>query len=59
MPKKTKPPMSQAEQSRQFEEAARAAEADGGLNPDEAAKAMERALARIATAVPPKGPSGS
>ena len=42
MPKKTDPPMTQAEQSRRFEEAARAIEADGGLNPTEAAEAMER-----------------
>jgi hypothetical protein len=42
MPKKTEPPMSQAEQSRRFEEAARAIEADGGLSPTEAAEAMER-----------------
>jgi hypothetical protein len=33
MPKKTEPPMSQAEQSRRFLEAARAIEADGGLSP--------------------------
>lgn len=42
MPKMTKPPMTQAEQSRRFEEAARAIEADGGLSPTEAAEAMER-----------------
>jgi hypothetical protein len=44
MPKKTEPPMSQAEQSRRFEEAARAIEADGGLSPTEAAEAMETLL---------------
>lgn len=37
MPKKTEPPMNQAEQSRRFEEAARAIEADGELNPTAAA----------------------
>jgi len=42
MPKKTDPPLSQAEQSRRFEEAARAIEADGGLSPTEAAEALER-----------------
>ncbi len=44
MPKKTDPPMTQAEQSRRFEEAARAIEADGGLSPTEAAEAMEKIL---------------
>lgn len=42
MPKKTDPPMTQAEQSRRFVEAARAIEADGGLSPTEAAAEMER-----------------
>jgi hypothetical protein len=42
MPKKTEPPMNQAEQSRRFEEAARAIEADGGLSPTEAVEAMNR-----------------
>ena len=42
MPKKTDPPMGQAEQSRRFEEAARAIEADGGLSPTEAAEAFDR-----------------
>ena len=42
MPKKTDPPMSQAEQSLRFEEAARAIEADGGLSHDEASAAMDR-----------------
>lgn len=54
MPKKTEPPMSQAEQSRRFEEAARAIEADGGLSPTEAADLMERLTQNIA-----KPPSGS
>lgn len=44
MPKKTDPPMTQAEQSRRFEEAARGIEADGGLSPTEAAEALEHAL---------------
>jgi hypothetical protein len=44
MPKKTDPPMSQAEQSRRFEEAARAIEADGGLSPTEAEALFERAI---------------
>ncbi len=34
--------MSQAEQRRRFEEAARAIEADAGLSPTETAEAMER-----------------
>jgi hypothetical protein len=41
MPKKTKRPMTQAEQSRRFEEAARAIEADGGLSPTEAAEVLD------------------
>ena len=41
MPKKADLPMTQAEQSRRFQEAARAIEADGGLSPTEAAEAME------------------
>lgn len=41
MPKKTDPPLSQAEQSRRFEEAARAIEANGGLSPTDAVDAME------------------
>ena len=44
MPKKTDPPMTQAEQSRRFEEAARAIEADGGLSPTEAETEMESLL---------------
>ena len=44
MPKKTEPPLSQEEQSRRFKEAARAIEADGGLSPTEAAKAMEKMM---------------
>jgi len=51
MPKKTDPPMTQAEQSRRFVEAAKAVEADGGLSPTEAAEAMERLLDRTK---PPK-----
>ncbi len=38
MPKKTDPPESQEAQSKRFEEAARAIEADGGLSPTEAAE---------------------
>jgi hypothetical protein len=57
MPKKNELPISQVEQSRRFEEAARAIEADGGLSPEEAAKAMERALAGIASVRPPKATS--
>jgi hypothetical protein len=49
MPKKTEPPMSQAEQSRRFEEAARAIEADGGLSPTEAADAMGKLVSRSVT----------
>jgi hypothetical protein len=36
--------MSQAEQSRRFEEAARAIEADGGLSPEEAELALEKLI---------------
>lgn len=46
MPKKTDPPMTQAEQSRRFEDAARAIEADGGLSPTEAAEAMQKLVSR-------------
>jgi hypothetical protein len=46
MPKKTEPPMSQAEQSRRFEEAARAIEADGGLSPTEAAEALNKLFSK-------------
>ena len=42
MPKKSKPPLSQEERSRRFEEAARAIEAGGGLSPTEAAEAMDK-----------------
>jgi hypothetical protein len=48
MPKKTDPPLSQAEQSRRFEEAARAIEADGGLSPTEAAEALDAILRKRA-----------
>ena len=51
MPKKTDPPMDQAEQSRRFEEAARAIEADGGLSPTEAAEAFEGLLRSATTGV--------
>ena len=51
MPKKTDPPMTQAEQSRLFEEAARAIEADGGLSPEEAEAALDRLVSRP---TPPK-----
>lgn len=44
MPKKTDPPMTQAEQSRRFEEAARAIEADGGLSPIEAADILDQLI---------------
>ena len=57
MPKKTNPPMTQAEQSRRFQEAARAIEADGGLSPTEAAEAMERTLANAAPLRRPVEPS--
>jgi hypothetical protein len=49
MPKKTDPPMNQAEQSRRFEEAARAIEADGGLSPTEAAELMNKTLSRLSS----------
>lgn len=49
MPKKTDPPLNQAEQSRRFEEAARAIEADGGLSPTEAAELMNKALSRLSS----------
>jgi hypothetical protein len=48
MPKKTNPPMTQAEQSKRFLEAAHDIEVDGGLNPTEAVEVMERALFRAA-----------
>lgn len=44
MPKKTDPPMTQAEQSKRFLEAARDIEADGGLSPTEAEVIFEKAL---------------
>ena len=55
MPKKTDPPMTQAEQSRRFEEAAKAIEADGGLSPTEAEAALEKMLERAARPIPSPG----
>ena len=52
MPKKTDSPMTQAEQSRRFVEAARELHDAGGLSPTEAAEAMER-LVSVASR-PPK-----
>ena len=52
MPKKTDLPMTQAEQSRRFEEAARAIEADGGLSPTEAEQFFHLALSKAAPARP-------
>jgi hypothetical protein len=46
MPKKTDPPLSQKDQSRRFEEAARAIEADGGLSPTDADDVFERLVKR-------------
>lgn len=54
MPKKTDPPESQEAQSQRFLEAARVIEADGGLSPTEAEKAMERALIQAAPTQNPK-----
>lgn len=53
MPKKTEPPLGQAEQSRRFEKAARGIEADGGLSPTEASAAVE-SLMRNAKRQPSK-----
>jgi hypothetical protein len=57
MPKKTDPPMSQTEQSRRFEEAARAIEADGGLNPAEAEAALDKLVRDGALTRPPSADS--
>ena len=38
--------MDRAEQSRRFEEAARAIDADGGFSPDEADKALDQLVCR-------------
>jgi hypothetical protein len=59
MPKKTEPPMSQEEQSRRFEEAARVIEVDGGLSPTEAAEAMESLVQRAAKTSLAQVPSGT
>lgn len=44
MPKKTDPPLSQAEQTARFEAAMRAIEADGGLSPTEAVDALDKLM---------------
>ena len=49
MPKKIDPPMTQAEQSRRFVEAARELHDAGGLSPTEAEAALERLMAKISS----------
>jgi len=48
MPKKSDPPMTQAEQSKRFLDAARDIEAAGGLSPTEAENAMETLVQSVA-----------
>ncbi len=48
MAKATKPKDEDEAQSQRFMEAARAVEADGGLNPTEAARAVDRLLSNTA-----------